>query len=291
MALNRSVINAWADDDGSNTVGELISRSDFLVGLCDPIDAEIARLDAAAALRPLLPGTSPPTTTGTQTALALPAGTGDLVIYANNASLLTVQGIAAGLAGQRLTIVSKGAGQVDFAHLHAAGTALGKLKLFATTGLTSLAAGIGVATFQYDLAATQWRLLEHEQGDWIAPAYSAGNFTAGGAMTWTVDAGDIGVYVYWLKGRTLFVGLSVSATSVGGTPADSLLVAIPGGFTALGTTRTVFTFSDAGGTRVAGTAFANSGGGLIFLRKFDSANWSAATNTTIVELSLFFKVS
>jgi hypothetical protein len=86
-------------------------------------------------------GTSIVTTTGVITALALPTGTGDLLIYMNNATLATIQGIAAGLSGQRLTILSIGAGQVDFAHQNAGATAANRLINFATSGNTSLAAG------------------------------------------------------------------------------------------------------------------------------------------------------
>jgi hypothetical protein len=181
------------------------------------------------------PASSAPTTTGTQTALAIPTGTGPLTLYLNNASLLTVQGIAAGIADQLLFVFSKGAGQVDFAHLHASGTALGQLKLFATVGLTSLAAGSGVAVFQYDLTVTQWRLVAHEQGAWIRPAFNAGDFVGVAPLTWTVDAGDVSEYAYRLSGRTLTVAWYLAATTLSGTSGFALDIAIPAGLTTLGT--------------------------------------------------------
>lgn len=362
MAIDRTVFNTWPDDDGSNTVGELISRSDIINGLLDPIDAAIAlkaslaprvttttssatptpnadttdlysltaqaaaaafgtptgtpangqalviRIKDNATARALtwssgyvaggvtLPSTtvlskiltinlryntdnalnkwqclwvaqedavagsggvatSAPTTTGTQTALALPTGTGDLVIYATNATLLTVQGIAAGLPGQRLTIVSKGAGQIDFAHAHASGTALGKLALFATVGLTSLAAGSGVAVFRYDATATVWRLEQHQQGAWITRAFAAGNFVGTGAMTWTVAACTTDAYT--LNGRTLVYSFDISGT-IGGTPNAMVSILIPGGLVAAKTQLFTCIVSN-GGANAAGYCYVLAG--------------------------------
>lgn len=249
-------------------------------------ESQITNLVADLAMRAGLPGTSAPTTTGTQTALALPTGTGDLILYATNATLLTVQGIAAGTAGQHLTIVSKGAGQVDFAHAHASGTALGKLQLFATVGLTSLAAGSGVAIFQYDAAATVWRLVMHEQGAWISPAYAAGNFGGQPAsMTWTVDAGDVFAYKYLLRGRTVTIGIWIKTTSVGGTLSPSLRATLPGGYLPVTDGGTVYRALDAGNPTTLGLlSFFVGNGNLYFYKDFTAtANWSASTNLTYLD--------
>src|SRR4026207_1435611 len=224
MALDRTWYNSLTDDDGSNLVGTLWNKA-AVDSLMDAVDAEVL-------LYPKLPASTAPTTTGTQTApatpsgtgapvlhatnataptppvpqpaLAIPSGTGDLVLYLNNATLLTIQGIAAGVANQTLTLVSKGAAQVALAHLHASRTAPAKLKLFATSGLTSLAAGSGVAVFEYDATVTQWRLLAHDQGAWITPAYAGTDYTAA-TGTWTVDSGDAIELRHWPQGRPLAV--------------------------------------------------------------------------------------
>lgn len=252
------------------------------------VGVETAARTAADALLAGLPGTSAPTTTGTQTALAIPAGTGDLTIYANNATLLTVQGIVAGTSGQRLTIVSKGAGQVDFAHLHASGTALGKLKLFATTGLTSLAAGSGVAIFQYDATVTQWRLIEHEQGAWITPAFAAGDYTG---PTWTVEAGDVDTMKYRLRGRTLAVTYRILTTTVSGTPT-SLIISNGqwGGFTCAVAVSVMGIGSNAGGATEAIFSQTTAAGTTITNNQLDAGTWSNATNTTFVVNTVEFEV-
>src|SRR4026209_2096244 len=171
MALDRTWYNSLTDDDGSTRVGTLWNKA-AVDSLMDAVDAEVL-------LYPKLPASTAPTTTGTQTALAIPSGPGALASYLDKAPLLTIQGIAAGVANQTLTLVSKGAGQVDLAHLHASGTALGKLKLFATSGLTSLAAGSGVAVFEYDATVTQWRLLPRDQGAGVTPAHAGAASNAG----------------------------------------------------------------------------------------------------------------
>lgn len=267
------VMPTVVDDNGTGTTGTILDLAKW-TALGTAIDTAIA---AGAGVG--LPGTSAPTTTGTQTALAIPTGTGDLILYANNASLLTVQGIVAGTAGQRLAIVSIGAGQVDFAHLHASGTALGKLKLFATGGLTSLAAGVGVATFQYDATVTQWRVITHVQGAPIAVPHSAGNFTAS-AGNWTVDAGDQLSFTYYLEGRRLAMAFSVVNTDVSATPAN-LRIAIPVGFTAARQIDSVVYGEDAG-TATSVRAVAAAAGTYVSLAKF-TGTWSttAADNTNV----------
>jgi len=236
------------------------------------------------------PASSAPTTTGTETALALPVGTGPLTLYLNNATLLTVQGIAAGIADQLLFVFSKGAGQVDFAHLHASGTALGKLQLFATSGLTSLAAGVGVAVFQYDLAATVWRLVAHEQGAWITPAYNAGDFTAS-AGTWTVDAGDLPLFRYRLSGRRLLIQYSIELTTISTTPF-SLNFAIPGGYLSLNQSVVAsVVIYDNGAVGQGGKAFTAAGGGAVVkLTKLNDLAFAASTNVTSVYGTAEFEV-
>src|SRR4026209_114580 len=280
MALDRTWYNSLTDDDGSNLVGTLWNKA--------AVDSLMDAVDAEARLYPTLPASTAPTTTGTQTALAIPSGTGDLVLYLNNATLLTIQGIAAGVANQTLTLVSKGAGQVDLAHLHASGTALGKLKLFATSGLTSLAAGSGVAVFEYDATVTQWRLLAHDQGAWITPAYAGTDYTAA-TGTWTVDSGDVIELRYWLKGRTLFVKVWLLTTSVSATPAE-LRRAIPGGFTVAGNdTITPLQVANAGGGAAVGMV--SVGATIAFYSSIGGAGWSAATNNASVNGKFFCEVA
>src|ERR1035437_9565563 len=97
-------------------------------------------------------------------------------IRMNNASLATIRGLKAGVAGQQVTIVSIGAGEVDFAHQNAGSTAANRLINTVTSGITPLAPGKGTAVYEYDGTAARWRLVSHTQGAAIAVTYNAGDF-------------------------------------------------------------------------------------------------------------------
>lgn len=105
------------------------------------------------------------TATGTQNDFAF--SNADL-IRMNNASDVTITGLAAGKPGQRVTIVSIGAGNVYLAHQNAGSTAANRLINNVTSADTPLAAGKGTATFVYDDTTDRWRLVAHEQGAAIA---------------------------------------------------------------------------------------------------------------------------
>jgi hypothetical protein len=252
--------------------------------------AHDAAIDAAIA-GAFTPTASAPTTTGNQTALALPTNTGGpLATHHNNATLTTIQGMAAGTHGQLWFQYSKGAGQVDFAHLHASGTALGKLKLFATTGLTSLAAGSGVAVFQYDTTVTQWRLVAHEQGAWITPTYADANFTTDAGDNWGVDSGDVTNFRYRLRGRELAVEFTISTSSVTGTPTQLRISnAAFGGFTGASVTYAALAqaFNNSAGS--GGLILMNATTFLALLKY--SGTWVAEVNVTYMYGQITFDVT
>lgn len=120
---------------------------------------------------------------------------------------------------------------------------------------------------------------------WTAPAYSAGNFTASGAMTWGVDAGDVTTFAYHKIGRRMTVAFHLANTDLGGGGASTdLFITIPGGFTALRTISSIVKIIDAGGTPTIGLAYVSASGTTIGLRKIDDANWTltAGDNTTVL---------
>jgi hypothetical protein len=274
MAIDRTAYNALVDDDGSNTSGSFWNKNAIKTVILDPVD------DALAAA-----GASTITTIGTQAGLAIPAGSGALTIFANNASLLTIQGIAPGVNGQQLTIYAIGAGEVDLVHQSGSATAATyRLVNIATSGLTPLAGGSGSATFIYDGTAQRWRLTAHEQGAWLTRAYAAGNYTGLTSQTWTVDSGDITSERFWLKGRTLCMEFIYLTTSVGGTPSAGLKFTLPWGLTTQGASL-VWTSIRAIDNGVNGTglvlAFAVGGTEMICYKDNSaSGNWTASTNNT-----------
>lgn len=146
--------------------------------------------------------------------------TGDTVIRANNASLLTVAGLPAGYDGQRVWLVSVGAGQVDLQHQSSnEGTLANRLINFATSGTSSLAAGVGTALYTYDGTTSRWRLVAHEQGDFIEYGASA---TVTGFSAFTAQLAR-----YKLRGRELQFILDIAGTS----NATTLTFNLPSTFT------------------------------------------------------------
>jgi hypothetical protein len=201
------------------------------------------------------------------------------LLRCNNASLLTLRGLAAGVAGQRLVIVSVGAGQVDLAHQDTNSTNVNRI-MNGVVGTISLAPGRGRALLEYDGTTQRWRVIHHEQGAYIAQPFNAGDFTGSGSMTWTVDSGDVDAFIYYLRGNQLSVDFRISNTSVGGTLSNLLQIKVPGGFTLLSHVDAIVYAIDAGATPVAALCFEASTT-LIAIGKF-TGNWSTATNTTKV---------
>jgi hypothetical protein len=274
MAIARTTI---VDDDGSLTTGTIWNNA-WKTEFYDQIDAAIA---AGGVVQTT-------TSTGTQNNFALT--TGATLLRCNNASLLTLTGLSAGVDGQRITIVSIGAGQVDVSHQDAGSTAANRLINCATVGKTSLAAGTGVATYQYDATTARWRLLSHDQGAWITPAYAAGTYTTD-AGTWTVDAGDVISFKYKLSGRTLTVSIRLDTTTVATNPGE-LRVAIPGGYTsAIAGQDVAVIFDNSTTTSDDGVAVVAVAGTYISTFKKTFTTWAAATNTTQIRFTLQFEVN
>lgn len=201
------------------------------------------------------------------------------LLRCNNTSLLNIRGLAAGVAGQRLAIVSVSTGQVDLANQDTNSTNVNRI-INGVTGTISLAAGRGRAFLEYDGQTQRWRVMHHEQGAYITQPFNSADFTANGSMTWTVDSGDVEEFSYYLRGDQLSVNFRIANTTVGGTLSNVLQIKAPGGFT-FQADFDAFTYAiDAGAAPVAAFCFDMSST-LIGIGKF-AGNWSAATNSTKV---------
>lgn len=226
------------------------------------------------------------TSTGTQNDLTLT--TGVTLLRCNNATLLTINGFAAGTDGQRVVVESVGAGIVSFAHQNAGSATANRLINFATSAATSLAAGVGTAEFVYDLTTARWKMVEHTQGDWITVAYAGGNFTAS-AGTWTVDSGDVTTCAYYLTGRMLFVNISLGTTSVSATPAQLIVgLAALGGFTTATLTYSIGHVFDAG-VFVTANPFASTLG--VYFTRLDGNSFATSTNATYARCNFGYPVT
>jgi hypothetical protein len=229
------------------------------------------------------------TTTGSITGLAANAS----LVRMNNATAAVIHGIAAGYDGQRLQIVSVGAGEVDLAHQSSTdGTAANRLINFVTSGITPLAPGSGKADLVYDGTTARWRLVGHEQGAWIAQTFAAGDYTGNNAMTWTVASGDVTMRSYMLRGRTVTDAYRILTSTVGGTPSTLLLLAPPNGYTLPATfvARDTVIISDNGSQSVGRMIATGANDRISVSATLAGAAWSAATDTTSVEGTAIYEV-
>lgn len=147
-------------------------------------------------------------------------------------------------------------------------------------------ASAGAAVTVGQLAASD---ISGVAGAWTTPAFSAGNFTAGGAQTFTVAAGDVTTYAYKVMDKTMFLNIVVEAGSVGGTPDAELRVAIPGGFVSAKAMQGICYLADAG-SLVTGWFYIVAGGTYISFYRNNFANWSASVNDTNVRFNGTFEV-
>ncbi len=228
------------------------------------------------------------TSTGTQNDFVLLGRASEL--RCNNATLLTLTGLTAGTDGQQLTIVAVGAGQVDIPNLSGSSAAGNKIAN-GIAGPRSLVGGSGSMTVVYDVATTRWIVLAHSQGAAISVTYAAGNFTASGSMTWTVDAGDQSVFQYHLNGNILTVFFAIVTSSIGGTPANSLLITIPAGHLPAFFSLNAGTYLTSTGVAEVGYTFVIGADSHIYIQRLTNTAYAAVTNTQEVEGTVVFPVS
>jgi hypothetical protein len=124
---------------------------------------------------------------------------------------------------------------------------------------------------------------------WLTPTFSAGDFTANGAMAWTVEAGDVATYAWRQDGKTMTVLITLTTTTVGGTLNSQLLVRIPGSRVAAKRTANPCFLLD-NNIRASGYLEVAAGGTNIIVQRVDGANYTASTNQTAVFGQITFEV-
>jgi hypothetical protein len=216
------------------------------------------------------------TSTGAQNNWA-PTLVGNTFIEWNGASLASITGLDGGVSGQIVTIKNITAAQIiTFANASGSSDVDNRFANHVTSGVTPVAAG-GWIRYQHD--GTNWKIIGHEQGEWITPTFAAGNFTGSSSMTWTVAAGDVLSFAYRVRGKELTLNFYIQTTTVGGTPDVSLQLVLPGGFSAAKRTDNVIRV-DNNGTPSAGHAVILEATSTFLCRLINDANWAAATDAT-----------
>jgi hypothetical protein len=100
-------------------------------------------------------------------------------------------------------------------------------------------------------------------GEWTTPAFAAGDFTASGGATWTVDAGDVNTYRYAVVGKTMTLAWGIFNTDL--SAGAVLRLAIPGGFTAASGIDALYRNVNAGAAGAIGICRVSAGGTFVEL--------------------------
>lgn len=164
----------------------------------------------------------------------------------------------------------------DMLYATAANT-LGKLGIGATNGsLLGVSSGVPA-----------WNTMA-----WTTPAFSAGDFTASGSMTWTVAAGDVTTFAYLLLGKTMIVNFNIATTTVAAPLSSLLKIKIPASQIAAKTVIVpIYTVDNNAAPGSPGFATVTAAGTTIDCAKDTTqSNWSASTDLTYVRGSITFEV-
>lgn len=128
---------------------------------------------------------------------------------------------------------------------------------------------------------------------WTTPAYDAGDFTANGAMTWTVDAADVTTYAYLIEGKKMTVSIAIRQSTVGGVADTVLYVAIPASKTATKAMQNAAAFivDNGAAAEAGGVIGVGSGATVIYFNRLNSVNWTLSANNTWVRGQITFEIN
>jgi hypothetical protein len=132
--------------------------------------------------------------------------------------------------------------------------------------------------------------LNHGMAAPTTPTFSSGDFTASGAMTWTVAAGDVSNYTYSFDGKFMKLKVYLVSTTVGGVASNVLYVKVPAGRTITKSTANSCIVLD-NGTRATAYLTAVAGATVVEVRRSDNANFALATDNTFVLGEIEFEVN
>jgi len=208
------------------------------------------------------------------------------VILMNNATTATIRGLVAGVDGQEVEIISKGAGEVDTAHQNVGSAAANRLINSVTSGVTPAAPGVGAFTYIYDATAARWRLKAHNQGAFITPTFSAARFTAS-TGTWTVAAGNVLQESIFIRGNKLTLILTIGSSS-NSAATGHLHYALPNSYTFTENLSLPIIFSNSSALFAGGIvdAITANSPNLLFWTTGKSAAWPISTGSVAVSTCL-----
>jgi hypothetical protein len=285
VLTNALDVTIWTQDDIAS-IGQLITA------ITGPIEAEIdqiqidldiaeADIDALQAAMLLAQNYSVQARTDTGTVNDWALGlVGHTAIFWAGAAPLTITGVAGGLPGRILVFRNVGTQVATFAPNSGSSLAVNRLNNAVTSAGTPVAPG-GWVTYIH--SGTDWLLIGHDQGAAITVPFSAAHFTGSAGLTWTVTAGQRGVWEYRLSGKQVFVSFQLAGTTVSGTGTTlQMSSALFGGFAVPSPA-----FDRVGFTSTpVGDVYLTAGAG-INMNSVSGANFSAGTYYTYGQMSFF----
>lgn len=150
-------------------------------------------------------------------------------------------------------------------------------------------------TYLADLSAASLTGLPSDTGlttTWTTPTYAAGNFTTNGAGGWTVDSGDVTSYKYAQIGKTMYVSITLLATTVTAATGTQLRIAIPNSKTAAAAFANPVMALNNGVATTSAFWLVNGGDTYITVYNEGTAStaWTASTNATQLRFTAVFEV-
>jgi len=264
-----------------------------VVGVADTTTSIILYANPAR-LATNVPITQSTVLTGAQNNFALTPGVG--ILYLDGANI-GITGFTAGIDGQRVVVINRGAGPAPSSVQNQGATSSAANRVITLAGstvpgfLTYLAFGAGVFEMEYDAGAARWRMITHDSG-WITPGYVAGDFLGNGAMTWTVDAGDVITSRFRVTGRTVTYSFSFATTTIGGVANTNLRIASPqwgDGIIAAFVYHNALAFANDGAVRAAYVRAPASGSALELTTTAATA-WTLVVNAGYFAGEIVFEV-
>jgi len=205
-----------------------------------------------------------------------------------SATQFTVAGDQTGIfhAGRRIKTTNSG------------GTIYSTITASVYTSLTTITVVNDSGTLDAGLSAVFYGIISQVNSSlpapaWITPAFNAANFTGNGSMTWTVGSGDVQTYAYIINGKTMTVNFIINETTVGGTPNNTLQIAIPASKVATKRMVGYLNLSDNNASYVISMCDVAASGTVIrcFVTPTGASNWSASTNLTYLLGSITFEIN
>ena len=131
-------------------------------------------------------------------------------------------------------------------------------------------------------------------GEAIPIPFNPTNFTAAGAMTWTVAIANAIQLYYTLVGAMMTVFFDIQSSTVGGTPNTNLIMRVPSGAFCRRTTESTFFYFDnavagVGLVSVPGQVNGSLGNEIQFFI-LSTGNWAASAAQTHVRGQITFEI-